>query len=49
MAWTAHANVIFSPVPQTDFITEYEHGTYTTYSGLGTREDRLTQQFKFYF
>jgi len=49
LAWTAHANVIFSPVPQTDFITEYEHGTYTTYSGLGTREDRLTQQFKFYF
>ncbi len=49
MAWTAHANVIFSPVPQTDFISEYEHATYATYAGDANREDRITEQFKFYF
>jgi hypothetical protein len=47
--WTLHANVIFSPVVQTDFISEYEHGTETFYSGASTREDRFTEQFKFYF
>ena len=49
IVWTAHANVIFSPVPQTDFISEFEHGTYHTYSGASTRMDRITEQFKFYF
>ncbi len=48
-AYTAHANVIFSPVPQTDFITEYSHETYHTYAGDRAREDRVMQQFKFYF
>ncbi len=48
-AMTAHANVIFSPVPQTDFVTEYEHATYHTYAGDSNREDRVTEQFKFYF
>jgi len=48
-AWTGHVNAIFSPVPQTDFITEYQHGQYTTYAGDKTREDRVIEQFKFYF
>ncbi len=49
IVYTGHANVIFSPVPQTDFIAEYEHATVHFYSGASTREDRITGNFKFYF
>jgi hypothetical protein len=47
--YSAHANVIFSPVPQTDFIVEWDHAYIDTYAGSSTRSDRLITQFKFYF
>jgi hypothetical protein len=49
MAWTAHANMIFSPVPQTDFITEWETGHTVTYSGAHGTDNKVVEQFKFYF
>jgi hypothetical protein len=47
--YSAHMNVIFSPVPQTDFIVEWDHAYIDTYAGSSTRSDRLLTQFKFYF
>jgi hypothetical protein len=49
--WTGHVNVIYSPVPQTDFITEVQHETIHELGGSYQtgKVTRLYEQFKFYF
>jgi Porin subfamily len=42
-------NVIYSPVPQTDFIMEWEHVYRKVQSNADVTDDRLDAQFKFYF
>lgn len=49
MNMSTHLNVIFSPVPQTDFILEWERYQADQYSGANGVADKLTGQFKFYF
>jgi hypothetical protein len=42
-------NVIYSPVPQTDFILEWQHAYRQVYSGATGVDDQLDFQSKFYF
>ncbi len=42
-------NVIYSPVPQTDFFFEWQHAERRVMSGANGRDDILDAQFKFYF
>ena len=48
-AWTAHANLIWSPVPQTNFGVEYSRMRATLENGRQGNENRLqlSAQFKF--
>jgi hypothetical protein len=47
--FTSHVNAIYSPVPMTDFITEWVHADIQQRSSAGVTDNRLTEQFKFYF
>lgn len=42
-------NIIFAPVPQTDFILEWDHLYRKVRSGADGRQDRIDFQTKFYF
>jgi Porin subfamily len=44
-----NVNVIYSPVPQTDFILEWQHAYRQVMSGATGVEDQLDFQSKFYF
>jgi hypothetical protein len=46
---TSEANVIYSPVPQTDFIFEWQRAYRKVQSNADGTENRLDAQFKFYF
>jgi len=47
--WDVNANVIYSPVPQTDFIFEWQRQYRKTFSGADGTGDRVDAQFNFYF
>ncbi len=47
--FTSEVNVIYSPVPQTDFIMEWQHAYRKVQSSANGTENRLDAQFKFYF
>lgn len=46
---TSELNVIYSPVPQTDFILEWQHAHRKVLSGANGTLNRVDAQFKFYF
>ena len=46
---TTHLNAIYSPVPQTDFITEWWHVEIAQRSSANLTDNRLIEQFKFYY
>ncbi|MDE2229099.1 MAG: porin [Alphaproteobacteria bacterium] len=48
-AMTSELNVIYSPVPQTDFILEWARAYRKMQSGADGTGDQLDAQFKFYF
>lgn len=47
--WNVNANVIYSPVPQTDFIFEWQRVYRKTFSGADGTDNRIDAQFNFYF
>ena len=47
--WDVNANVIYSPVPQTDFIFEWQRVYRKTFSSADGTDDRIDAQFNFYF
>lgn len=47
--FTNEVNVIYSPVPQTDFILEWQHFDRKVQSGANGVQDRIDFQSKFYF
>ncbi|MBU6507055.1 MAG: porin [Alphaproteobacteria bacterium] len=47
--FTNEVNVIYSPVPQTDFIMEWQHFSRHVQSGANGVQDRIDFQSKFYF
>lgn len=47
--FTNEVNVIYAPVPQTDFILEWQHVTRSVQSGASGRDDRIDFESKFYF
>ena len=47
--WNVNANVIYSPVPQTDFIFEWQRVYRQTFSSADGTDDRIDAQFNFYF
>ncbi|MDE2165146.1 MAG: porin [Alphaproteobacteria bacterium] len=47
--YSTEVNVIFSPVPQTDFIFGWEHGYRKMQSGAKGTVNAIASQFKFYF
>jgi hypothetical protein len=46
---TSEANVIYSPVPQTDFIFEWQRAYRKVQSNADATNNRIDAQFKFYF
>ena len=47
--FTNEVNVIYAPVPQTDFILEWQHAYRSVQSGANGRDDRIDFESKFYF
>jgi Porin subfamily len=47
--WDVNLNVIYSPVPQTDFLLEWERQYRKTFSGADGTGDRIDGMVKFYF
>ena len=47
--FTSEVNMIYSPVPQTDFILEWQHYYRETQSSANGTANQLDAQFKFYF
>lgn len=47
--WNVNANVIYSPVPQTDFYFEWQRVYRKTFSSADGTDDRIDVQLNFYF
>ena len=47
--WNVNANVIYSPVPQTDFYFEWQRVYRKTFSSADGTDDRIDVQMNFYF
>jgi len=47
--FTSEVNMIYSPVPQTDFIFEWQHAYRKVQSNADATNNRIDAQFKFYF